>query len=132
MNKSLNSNGFTIIELMVTIVVIAAISVLALTNIRTIRADRRDEIKKTDINAIFFQLESFHQTNGYYPQVADSANLKGIDPESLADANGKKIAEDGGEYEYTPTGCSESKCKGYELRTDLEREAPYIKLGLIR
>ena len=132
MNKSLNSNGFTIIELMVTIVVIAAISVLALTNIRTIRADRRDEIKKTDINAIFFQLESFHQTNGYYPQVANDETLKGIDPESLADANGKKVFEDSSDYEYTPTGCAESKCKGYELRTDLEREAPYIKLSLIR
>lgn len=132
MNKPLNSRGFTIIELMVCIVVIAAISVLAITNLRSIRADRRDEVKKTDINAVFFQLESFHQTNGYYPKIADAAALKGIDPESLTDASGKKISEAESLYSYTPTGCVESKCKGYELRTDLEREAPYIKLSLIR
>lgn len=132
MKKHLNSQGFTIIELMVVIVAIAAVSVLALTNIRGIRAQNRDEAKKTDINAIFFQLESYHQVNNYYPENINAETLKGIDPESLTDASGKKVSEPGSAYTYSPTGCVESKCKGYELRASLEREAPYIKLSLVR
>ncbi len=130
--KQLSKSGFTIIELMVCIVVIAAISVLALTNIRGARAEQRDSQKKSDINAIFFQLESFHEANGYYPKTVDATILKGIDPDSLIDNNGKSITEGTGAYVYSPENCADVKCKTYVLQADLEKEAVFQKLSLVR
>lgn len=117
---------------MVCIVVIAAISVLALTNVRGARADQRDSQKKSDINAIFFQLEAFHEANGYYPKTIDENVLKGIDPDSLIDNNGKSITEGTGAYVYSSENCTDTKCKTYVLQADLEKEAVYQKLSLVR
>lgn len=122
--------GFTIIELMVCIVVVSALSVLALTNIRGVRAEKRDDQRKSDINAVYYQLESFHETNGYYPQELSLNNLKGIDPQSLVDNNGKSINQVGSVYSYTPSGCTDAKCTGFVLTTELEKEAPFVKLSL--
>lgn len=132
MRKHLSQAGFTIIELMVTIVIFSAIAALALTNILGIRAEKRDAERKTDINAMYYQLESFHEVNGFYPETITAKNLKGIDPASLVDTSGKKVNEDGGLYTYTPTGCNEGKCKSYTLSTELESEATYQKLSLIQ
>lgn len=130
--KQLSKLGFTIIELMVCIVVIAAISVLALTNVRGARAEQRDAQKKSDINAIFFQLEAFHEANGYYPKTIDGNVLKGIDPDSLIDNNGKSISDGTGAYVYSAENCTEAKCKTYVLRAELEKEAVFQKLSLVR
>lgn len=117
---------------MVCIVVIAAISVLALTNVRGARAEQRDSQKKSDINAIFFQLETFHEANGYYPNEINVNVLKGIDPDSLVDNNGKSVNQAGGAYVYTAENCTDTKCKTYSLQAELEKEAIYQKLSLIR
>ena len=60
-----NSDGFTVIELLVFILVLSVIAVVALSNIRTIRAQNRDQASKTDINATYYQLESFHEKRSY-------------------------------------------------------------------
>ncbi|MBP9738755.1 type II secretion system protein [Candidatus Saccharibacteria bacterium] len=130
--RSLTSGGFTIIELMVCIVAISAITVLALTNIRGVRAEQRDTTRKSDVNAVYYQLEAFHEKSGYYPQTIDAVILKGIDPESLKDSNGNAIGDTDSLYVYVPTGCAEAKCKSFSLSTELEKEAPFIKLSLIR
>lgn len=127
-----NQHGFTIIELMVVIVAVAAISVVALSNVRTIRAQNRDTTKKQDINAVFYQLESFHETNGYYPQVPTEKTLKGIDPASLVDNNTKSINQPGSAYVYTPSGCKEQKCTSYSITSTLELEVPFSKQSLIQ
>lgn len=132
MQKRSSQAGFTIIELMVTIVIFSALAALALTNIRGIRAEKRDAQRKTDINAIYYQLESFHEVSGYYPEAVSAQNLKGIDPESLIDNTGKKVNEAGGLYTYRPTDCSEGKCESYKLSTELESEATYQKISLIQ
>lgn len=132
MKKHSAQDGFTIIELMVCIVVIAAISLFALTTIRSERAEKRDTQRKSDINATYYQLESFHEANSYYPQTITAKTLKGIDPESLLDSTGKTIDQAGSEYTYKPVGCAENKCKSYEIGTELEKEAPLLKQSLIR
>jgi len=63
----LNTLGFTIIELLVFIVVITAITLVAVSNIRDLRATNRDQASKIDINTIFYKLEVFFEKNGYYP-----------------------------------------------------------------
>ena len=125
-------SGFTIIELMVAIVVVATIAMVAVVNVRTLRAQDRDATKKRDINAVYYQLESFHETNGYYPQIVSTKTLKGLDPATLVDSNQRTINQDGGSYTYAATGCKESKCTSYTLTAELEKEAPFIKLSLIR
>ncbi|MCA9308791.1 type II secretion system protein [Candidatus Saccharibacteria bacterium] len=133
MKKNLSKQaGFTIIELMVVIVFLSALSAIALINIRGIRAENRDAERKGDINAVFFQLETFHQTNGYYPEAFDAKTLKGIDPAALKDTVGLTFNEDGSQYHYRARGCNETKCKSYELTADLEKEAPFIKQSLIQ
>jgi len=125
-------SGFTIIELIVSIVAISAISILTLTNIRGVRAEKRDDERKSDVNSMYYQLESFHETNGYYPQTFDVKTLKGVDPESLVDTGGNTINTAGSLYTYSPIDCAEKKCKSFELKATLEKEAPYIKLSLIQ
>lgn len=123
-------SGFTVIELMVAILVISAIAVLALSNVRTMRAESRDNAKKTDINAIYFQLESFYEKNNSYPEKIDQKILSGIDPDSLKDENGTNINEAGSQYRYKPKNCDDKNCKSYNLEADLEREAVYKKEAL--
>ncbi|MFO0971176.1 MAG: type II secretion system protein [Candidatus Saccharimonadales bacterium] len=127
---TLDSQGFTIIELLVFIIVITAIAVVGISNIRTLRAQNRDTASKTDINAIYYQLESFHEKNGYYPEKVEAASLAGIDPESLKDKNNLEINAAGSTYAYKPAACVEAKCKSFELSAQLEKEAPFIKQSL--
>lgn len=125
-----HSDGFTVIELLVFILVLSVVAVVAVTNIRTVRAQNRDLTSKTDINALFYQLESFHEKNGTYPSIASSATLKGIDPESLTDTRGLLPNAPGSIYTYKPADCTETKCKSFELSAELEKEAPFVKQSL--
>lgn len=125
-----NSQGFTVIELLVVILVLAALAVIAVANIRGLRAENRDTAAKTDINAIYYQLESFYEENSYYPESLKTETLKGLDPESLKDTDNKAINESDSKYSYRPTSCSENKCKSFELTAQLEKEAPYVKQSL--
>jgi prepilin-type N-terminal cleavage/methylation domain-containing protein len=125
-----HSDGFTIIELLVVIVVITGLAVLGMSNIRTLRAENRDSATKSDINAIYYQLESFHEKNSYYPESISEKTLAGIDPESLKDKNGIEINKEGSLYTYRPINCKESRCTRYDLTGQLEREAPYVKQSL--
>lgn len=127
---STNSEGFTVIELLVVILVFVGVAVVAVTNVRNLKAEQRDSVSKSDINATYYQLESFYEKNGYYPQKVDVATLKGIDPESLKDDLGKTINEEGGIYTYNAISCSEAKCKRFELTAKLEKEADYVKQSL--
>ena len=126
----LNSDGFTIIELLVFIIVIVAISLVAVSNIRDLRATNRDQNSKVSINAIFYQLELFHEKNGFYPEKIDTTNLKGIEKTDLNDRSGISINQPGSAFAYKPRSCAEAKCKSFELKAKLEKEAPFIKQSL--
>jgi prepilin-type N-terminal cleavage/methylation domain-containing protein len=127
---SANSQGFTVIELLVVILVFVGVAVVAVTNVRNLKAEQRDTVSKADINAVYYQLESFYEKNGYYPEKIDAAALKGIDPESLKDDLGKTVNEDGGIYSYKGISCAETKCKRFELTAQLEKEATFMKQSL--
>lgn len=129
MNRK-NLSGFTLIELLVVITVATGVAVLLFTNLSTIRAENRDEQRKTDINSIYYQLEALREETGSYPEKITAESLKGINPDSLKDTNGIAIGEEQSEYVYTPKNCKESKCTGYSLETNLEREANFTKESL--
>lgn len=95
----------------------------------TINAEQRDSTRKTAINAMYYNLEEvYYETHGYYPQTIDSKTLRAMDPALFTDPNGVKLGETNADYRYEPSGCTtDGKCKGYTLRTHMEREADYIK-----
>lgn len=128
--NKLPKDGFTVIELLVSILVLTVIAAVAVSNLRSLRADNRDEMRKRDINAIYYQLEAFYERSGYYPKTISEKNLNGLDPESLTDSQDVAINESFSEYSYTPRGCNKEKCTSFELSTELEREATYTKLSL--
>lgn len=132
MKRILNdSRGFTIIELLVAILVLSVLAVVAIANIRDIRAENRDTTSKTEINALYYQLEASFERNSFYPQELTEETLKGIDPENLQDNLELGINEEGGLYTYKPRSCNEEgKCKSFELTAQLEKEAPYTKESL--
>jgi prepilin-type N-terminal cleavage/methylation domain-containing protein len=93
------SNGFTVIELLIVIVVIGILAAIVISTYSGIQVKQRNSKRQTDIQSIQTQLEAFYSQNGYYPSSANidsttwrdknMANLRPsvmIDP-SAADQN---------------------------------------------
>lgn len=120
--------GFTVIELLFIIVIIGAASVLFFLQKNNLETARRDEVRKTSINAMYYGLEEvFYKSNGYYPRTIDQKVLPSVDPDLFADTKGVKIGESNSEYRYETANCDGDRCKTYTLRTTLENEADFIK-----
>lgn len=125
-----NSNGFTIIELIFIIILAGAASIIFFIQKNNIEVAARDNVRKTAINAMYYGLEEvFYANNKYYPQTINSENLKSVDPDLFQDTRGIKIGEAGSTYTYTPTDCVDNKCKGYTLKSTLEKEDDYVKIN---
>jgi prepilin-type N-terminal cleavage/methylation domain-containing protein len=153
MLKSLNKiqKGFTIIELLIVIAIIAILAGLVLNNFQGAQAKARDTQRVTRINALHSKLEEFYnEANGYPASATNTANFPGIDANSVKDPRGgdlvNRIVADntamlasavpvtgsGNEFVYVtyPTGCalalsggtySGTACSGYRLMTYIER-----------
>ena len=125
------TRGFTIIELIALIVLILVTGIVAFIQVQDIRASERDNQRKTDINAIYYGLEKvFHEKNSYFPETISPEVLPYVDPASFKDPNGLEINNRKSDYRYNASGCSEGKCRGYSLRSVLEKEADYTKTEL--
>jgi prepilin-type N-terminal cleavage/methylation domain-containing protein len=123
-----HSKGFTVIELIVVIAIIGVTAALLLIQKNNLAATSRDDDRKVAINAMYYNLEEvFFEKNGYYPTTIDSKILRAMDPSLFTDPNGFKVGDKDSNYRYEPTNCEDNKCKGYSLRTSLEKEADYVK-----
>lgn len=124
----MRQRGFTVIELLFIVVVLVIIGVLFWTQKNDIEGISRDDKRRTAINAMYYNLEDvFFKKNGYYPRNISETNLTAMDKSLFTDPDGNKIGEADSRYRYEPTACNGEKCKGYSLRTSLEREADYVK-----
>lgn len=122
------SYGFTVAELVVVIVFVTFASILLLYQKANIEASQRDEKRKTAINAMYYNLEEvFYENNGYYPETISSENLTAMDPELFTDPLGFELGDPNSSYRYEAVGCEDEKCQSYTLRSQLEKEAEYIK-----
>lgn len=122
------TRGFTLIELIIVIALLATASIVFFTQKNTVELAARDESRKTSINAMYYSLEEvFFKKNGYYPRTVNSENLPSVDPDLFKDPQGVKIGESDSEFRYEPLDCTDDKCKKYTLRTTLENEDDYIK-----
>lgn len=150
--------GFTIIELLIVIAIIAILAGLVLNNFQGVQAKARDTQRVSDINNVHTKLEEYHNENGAYPSTFTAATFPGIDAGSLLDPRGVTIninaavadaaaanavanpSAVGANYLYVPypTGCTNGPpptCTGYVLKTYVERPTaattnPTTKLGL--
>lgn len=93
MKRINNQSGFTIIELLVFITVVLAITIIAASNIRDLRANNRDQESKIDVNATAYQLEVFHEKNNYYPEKIEAKIIPGLEEKSIKDRNNLTISE---------------------------------------
>ena len=128
-NPMKRSAGFTVIEMIVAILFVAAAAVILFAQRQNLVATQRDDTRKTAINAMYYSLEEvFYAKNSYYPNKISDANLTSLDPNLFTDPNGTAFDKGESDYRYEPTGCSlDGKCKGYTLRAHLEKEADYTK-----
>lgn len=123
-----SSRGFTIIELLIVIVVLAVASVVFFVQKNHVEVAARDETRKTSINAMYYSLEEvYFQQHKSYPRTISSEVLPSVDPDLFKDTNGVKIGESDSTFRYEATNCNGNDCKSYTLRTTLENEDDYIK-----
>lgn len=91
MLKTLNKvqRGFTIIELLIVIAIIAILAGLVLNNFQGAQAKARDTQTVTRVNAIHSKLEEFYnEANGYPAAAENTANFPGIDANAVKDPRG--------------------------------------------
>ena len=120
--------GFTVIELTVVIVVALAVATLFFIQKQGVDMASRDKQRKTSINSLHYGLEKvFYPQYHYYPNQLNKETLAVVEPGLFKDPSGQEINQPKSNYRYLPSGCIKDKCKGYTLRTTLEKEADYIK-----
>lgn len=125
----MKQRGFTVIELLVTLVVLIVAIWLYIGQHDTVTAVQRDAARKVSINAMYYNLEEvYYPQNSYYPQTIDSKTLRAMDPSLFTDPFNIKMGESDADYRYDATGCStDGHCTGYTLTSDMEREADFTK-----
>jgi len=140
------SKGFTIVELLIVIVVIAILATLVIVTFTGIQQKARDSKRETDIDALDSHLEAFYANNGYYPTITDlqtsswvASNMKGFDPSALVDPKGASITGNAPAtgtyvYSYVTTGCTTNQpssstngCTSFVLTAELEAGGTFAK-----
>lgn len=121
-------SAFTMLELIVVAVFLSLLLTFFFLQKSSVDSIRRDENRKTAINAMYYALEEgFFASNGYYPEKISEENLKIIDPKLFTDPYGINLGSIGSSYRYEAANCTDGKCKEYTLRAKLEKEDDYVK-----
>lgn len=118
------NEGFTIVELLIVIVVIAILAMLVLTTYSGIQAKARNSQRQTDVQSLQTQIEAFFSQNGYYPSRTDmndatwrSTNMKSLDAQSLVDPKNPTQAQTlvaapaANSYSYAVTDSADASCE---------------------
>lgn len=124
----MNRRGFTVLEIVVTLVVISVLLTVGIYTAMSGQSTYRDRERQADIKAISIALEDYYKREGFYPVGAvistalkiDSQALKApgqttisIQSGGLADAN----SVDKYIYEVLPVGCDNTaiECRNFRL-----------------
>ena len=128
MNNKANSNGFTVIEVLVITIAFLLAGILFFIQFNNLQAKNRDDQRKTAINSMYYSLEEvFYKNKSYYPSKITTENLPSVPESLLKDKNGILVGEQGSEYRYEPGNCIDNQCRSYTLRVELEKEADFVK-----
>jgi general secretion pathway protein G len=136
---SQDRSGFTIVELLIVIVVIAILAGLVIVTYSGIQQRARDTERKTDLKAVQGHLERYWADNAKYPLLADmndttfrQANFQGLPSEAFADpknAGSQQLCGSASTscygYALLPAGCDNASggdCTNYTLSAILEKD----------
>lgn len=120
--------GFTLLEVVIVGAFAALLFILFFVQKTNVDAFKRDEDRKTAINAMYYALEeSFYKDHSYYPETISEENIKVIDPALWTDPDGYNLGDPASSYSYEAANCKNGKCKEYTLKANLEKEDIYIK-----
>lgn len=120
--------GFTILELIIAIAFLLVAGTVFYVQKRDLEVHERDSMRKTAINAMYYDLEDvYFPIAKAYPEKLTADQLKGLDPSLLKDPEGVAIGEQNSDYSYETKDCNAGLCKSYVLRANLEHEADYVK-----
>lgn len=121
-------SGFTVLELIVTIVFLIVVGTIFYVQNRDLKIDKNDSLRKTAVNSIYYDLEDvYYPANKAYPERLTADQLKGIDPALLKDPEGVEVGDPKSQYHYEPKDCQNGLCKSYKLWADMEHEATVTK-----
>ena len=95
-NKKLRKTGFTLVELLVVISIMAILTVVISSSFRTVQMKSRDARRKSDLGSISKALNMYYNDVGAFPRVSDQY---GIDVNELMNNSGNKFAIDVGSKE---------------------------------
>ena len=120
--------GFTVLELIISIIFLVVAGTIFFIQKRDLDVANRDSVRKTAINAMYYNLEDvYYAAHQSYPQALTADGLPGVDPSLLKDPNGIAVGTQGSDYSYTAKDCQSNACKSYTLTANLENEADYKK-----
>lgn len=138
-------SGFTIVELLIVIVVIGILAAIVITTFTGVQKKGRDADRKSDINAIYSQVEVYFAQNAKYPTLANlnddswrNTNVKGLTDDAITAPGGTDALVASGaattNYEYvaTPANCdngTNGDCTGFTLTATLESGGTFVKTG---
>lgn len=107
-------SGFTLLELLMVVTIIAVISVIGLVTYTNVQKSTRDARRKADVVTIQKALEQYYQQNGGYPGSLTAINNTSYFP---AGAYPKDPQASKGDYAYTPApgGCADGACTSYSV-----------------
>lgn len=89
------NRGFTVIELIVVIVVLAFASILVFVQINNLRAANHDAQRKTAINALYYALEEvYFKEHKSYPATLTTTTLPSVDPALFTDPDGFTLGKE--------------------------------------
>ena len=124
----MSKKGFTVLEIVIVAVFASLLFLLFFIQKSNLDAMRRDDDRKTAINAMYYALEeSFYKEHHYYPEFISEDNIKVIDPALWTDPDGHNLGDPESSYSYEAANCKNGKCQEYILRTTLEKEDTYTK-----
>lgn len=122
------SRGFTVIEIIIVITILAFGTVLFFTQKNSIEVAARDDQRKTAINGLYYSLEEvYFMKNKSYPRTLTPEILPSVDPAHFIDPQGVNINDGQSDYRYEGRDCTNDSCKEYALTASLEAEADYRK-----
>lgn len=140
-----NQRGFTVVELLLIIITVGAITGLIITTFTDLGRKRQNSERQQDITTLQRALENYYSQQEKYPTLAQlndrawrTKNLKSISDDVLVDpANSVPVlvsAPAAKSYSYAPTttdggSCDNSTndCMKYVLTATQQDESPFVK-----
>lgn len=111
------TRGFTIIEVMITVIIIAILTSIAIVSYNGVQAQARDDARAGDVAIIMNALEDYYRKNGDYPAndtlnpAADYPTMTNFDPvRALMPSLNDDVLEGPGGYAFMPTCNNSAAC----------------------